>query len=156
MSSNVVNQVPYLRTSREFPDESTELADEVNKSYIDIANAVNSRTIGIFPTTRPAITGESWFITNNQKQQSLRQVYTFTTTGNVAHGIPISSISQISKSYGSFTDATNYYGAIYASNVAIAGQISYYITATNIVILSGAGAPTISSGIIVIEWLSKV
>jgi len=156
MSTNITNQVAYLRTSREFPEEIKELAFQVSKSYIDIANAVNTRTIGIYAVNKSSITGDSWFLTS-KKQQTLRQVYTFTSTGNIPHGINISSVFRFSpNSYGSFTDGTNYYGAIYASSTAIAGQVSFYITPTNIVVLAGGGAPTISSGIIVLEWLSQV
>lgn len=154
MSSNVINQVAFLRTSREFPEDLSSLALQINKAYIDTANAVNNRTISIYPVNRPAVTGESWYIRNNQRQQGFRQVYNFTSTGNIPHGINLSSISQIAKSYGSYTDGTNFYGAIYASNTVIAGQISYYVTSTNIVVISGVGAPTITSGTIVLEWLS--
>jgi len=38
---------------------------------------------------------------------------------------------------------------------AIAGQISFYVDPTNIVILAGVGAPTITSGLIILEWLSQ-
>ena len=51
---------------------------EVDRSYIDIANAVNVRTISLFPSNRPALNGENWYIRNNQRQQALRQVYIFT------------------------------------------------------------------------------
>lgn len=154
MSSNVVNQVAYLRTSRDFPEDAQALRMELNKSYIDTANAINSRTIGIVPINRPAINGEEWFAFGN-KQQGLRQAYLFTTVGTFLHGI--NNFSFISpRSYGSFTDGTNFYGAIYASNVAIAGQVSFYVTPTNIVVLAGAGAPAISRGVIVLEWLSQV
>jgi hypothetical protein len=157
MTANVVNQMPYLRTSRNFPLEAQPLSVELDKSYVDIANAMNTRTIGIYPMNRPAVNGESWFLSSGQKQQALRQVYPFTATGSIAHNILWSSVSQISpRCYGSFNDGTNWYGAIYASNTAIAGQISFYVTPTNIVILGGAGAPSIVSGIIVLEWLSQV
>lgn len=163
--NNVTNQVAFLRTTREFPEEIHQLTVEVNRTYVDIANAVNSRTIGIYPINRPALTGDAWYITKNQKQQTFRQIYTFTAAGNIPHGINILGISQLSpNSYGSFTDGTNYYGCIYASNVAIAGQVSFYITPNsagnvldgNIVVLSGAGAPAITSGIIVLEWITNV
>lgn len=157
MSTNIVNQSPFLRTSRNFPQEAQPLAVEINRSYVDIAEKVNERVIGIFPTTRAAINGEAWFITNNQKQQGFRQVYTFTATGNIAHGINFTSVAFISpRSYGSFTDGTNWYGAIYGSSTAIAGQVSFYITKTNIVVLAGAGAPSITSGIIDLEWISQI
>ena len=153
--NNVINQVPYLRTSRNYPEDLPQLTIEVNKSYVDIANAVNARTIGIYPTLRPAIGGESWFIENNQRQQNFRQVYTFSAFGNIAHMINFNSMSRFTKCSGAFTDGTNWYGAIFGSNVAIAGQVSFYITPVNIVVLAGGGAPAISSGTIVLEWISK-
>lgn len=153
--NNVVNQIAYLRTSRNYPEDIKDLTQEINKSYVDIANAVNSRTIGIFSVNKPAITGESYFFTN-QRQQALRQVYTFTAVGNIPHGINLNEIYAFSKCSGSFTDGTNYYGCIYASNVAIAGQVSFYINPTNIVILVGGGAPAIVSGFIILEWISDI
>lgn len=156
MSSNVVNSIPYLRTSREFPVNPDMLRVEVNKAYIDIANSVNNRVIGLFPTNRPAITGESWFINNNQRQQTLRQVYTFTTTVNIPHGIDLTNIFGFTHNYGNFTDGTNWYGLINGSNVAIAGQISFYVDPTNIVFLVGGGAPAVTNGILVLQWLSFV
>src|SRR5258708_30403752 len=162
--NNIFNQVAFLRTTREFPEELHQLTVEVNKTYVDIANSVNNRTISIFPTTRPVLNGENWFLNSSIRQQGLRQVYTFTTTSAINIGFKFSSIAQFSpKCYGTFTDGTNWYGLIYASNVAIAGQISFYIalngvstTSDQIVFLTGAGAPTLTSGTIVLEWISKV
>jgi|SRR5215469_7213514 len=156
MTANISNQVPFLRVSRLFPADLQQLTIEVNKAYLDIATAVNNRTIGVYATNFPSVTGDSWFITP-QKQQTLRQIYSFSASGNIPHGLNLANISQISPNcYGSFTDGTNYYGAIYASNVAIAGQVSFFINPTNIVILAGAGSPTIQKGIIVLEWISNV
>lgn len=155
MNENVFNQVPYLRTSRDFPTDIQQLTIELYKSYLDIANAVNNRTIGIFPPNKPAVTGENWYL-SSQRQQALRQFYQFTATGNIPHGLNLGTIAAFTKCQGSFTDGTNYYGAIYASNTAIAGQVSFYITPNNIVVLAGAGAPSITSGLIVLEWISQV
>lgn len=158
MSANVVNQVAYLRTSRSFPEDQRQLTIEVNKAYIDIANAVNERTISIFPTNRPAITGESWFVDRNRRQQGFRQVYTFTTTTSIAHGINFDEVYSFVRNWGEFTDSAtgNWYGLIHGSNVAIAGQISFYLTPTNIVFLTGGGAPPLTYGQIVLEWISDV
>ena len=152
--SNIVNQVAYLRTTREFPEKLEELVVQIDKAYLDIAAAVNVRTIGIFAVNKPSITGEGWFLTN-LKRQTLRQVYSFTTLASIAHGIPLSEV-KITRAYGSFTDGINWYGIIFGSNVAIAGQRSFYIDPTNIVFLAGAGAPAFVSGLVVIEWLSQV
>lgn len=155
MTANVVNQVPYLRTSRNFPEDLKQFTIEVNKAYVDTANAVNNRTIGIFPTGRPAVGGESWFVSGNQRQQNLRQVYPFTSTANIPHMINFGAISQFSRMWGQFTDSTNWYGLIAGSSTAIAGQISFYLTPTNIVFVSGANPPSLNNGLIVLEWLSK-
>lgn len=157
MSANVVNQVAYLRTSRDFPfDDAKQLAVEANKAYVDTANAINNRTISIFPTNRPAINGESWFLTGNLRQQAFRQVYTFTTTANIPHGITVIDPAQFIRCFGSYTDGTNSYGLIFGSNTAtIPGQISFYITSTNIVFEVDAGAPAVTNGTVVLEWISQ-
>ena len=159
MSFNIINKVAYLRTSRDFPKELEDLSLEINKAYIDIANVVNARTIGIFPTNASAITGESWFF-NNQRQQSLRQLYNIVIVGGVpqpiTHNLNLSLISRFTRCFGEFTDGTNWYGLIHGSNVAIAGQISFYITPANIVFLTGGGQPAITNGQVVLEWLSQI
>lgn len=156
MTSNIVNQVAFLRTTRNFPEDPHQLCVEINKSYVDIAGAVNSRTIGIFPVNRAAQDGEQWFIKNNQRQQGFRQVYTFTAAGAIPHNLNFNTIALFTKPFGSYTDGTNYYGAIYAGSVAIAGQVTFYITPTNIMVVRDPGAPVITSGIIVLEWISQV
>ena len=156
--TNPIQRSPYLRVQRNFPENIQPLTVELNRSYTDIANAVNNRTIGIFGVNAPVNTGENWFVQGESgKQQSLRQVYGFTGTGNIAHGINWNGVAFISpNSYGTFTDGTNWYGAIYGSSTAIAAQVSFYVTSTNIVVLAGAGAPSITQGYINLEWVSQV
>src|SRR5580692_2930189 len=145
-SSNVVNSTAYLRTSRDFPEDPQALRMELNKSYIDSANAINSRIIGIFSTNRPAVNGEEWFLAG-VKQQGLRQVYTFTAAGNIAHGINLTNIYGFTKIYGTFTDGTNWYPLPYVDISAANNQVNIYVSPTNIVITSGGGSPPgISSG----------
>lgn len=168
MSSNVFNKVPYLRTSRTFPDDDVNiLTQELGKAYIDIALHVNQRVIGIFTPNKPCVTGESWYYTP-QRNQSLRQIFVLDDTivngSTINIGFKLDIIFNISpRSYGSFTDGINWYGIIYGSNVAIVGQYSFYVnangssaTSDQITILVGAGAPAITSGTIVLEWLSDV
>ena len=156
MTTKVINNIPYLRTSRNFPENPKELSVVLDKSYIDTALAINARTIGIFSIVQAALNGEAWFITQNQRQQGVRQVYTFTAAGNIAHGLDFSNLTQFSRGFGTYTNGVNWYGVIFGTSVAIAGQVTFYIDPTNIVVLLGAGAPAITSGTIVIEWLSNV
>lgn len=158
MTSQIINQASYLRTQRNFPEETELLSEEIDLAYVDISNAVNNRIIGIYPTTKTAITGESWFISNNRKQQSMRQVYTFSAAGAIPHMLG-SSLQQVSpRSYGqAYDSATNtWYGVIFGSSTAIAAQYSFYVDGTNITVLAGGGVPAITSGFIVLEWLTNV
>jgi hypothetical protein len=159
MSTRVVNSVPYLRTTRDFPEDNQSMRMELNKSYVDTANAINARVIGIFPTNLPAITGEEWFI-SGMKQQSLRRVYNFSSFSSpqsIAHGLTLSQISLITRIYGTATDGTNWYPLPYVDPASATNQISLYITGTNIVITAGGGSPpSISSGIVILEWLSQI
>lgn len=152
---NIINQFPFLETSRKFPNnELSELAFQTNLAYVDIANGVNNRIISLFPITRPAITGERWFLSTSAPQSTIRQVYTFTSTSNIPHNIDTANLFAFSRMWGTYTDGTNFYGLIAGSNIAIAGQISFYVTNANIVFEVGAGAPSITSGVIVLEWIS--
>jgi hypothetical protein len=160
---NPINNTPFLRTTRLFPETAPELTVELGKSYIDIAEVVNKRTIGIFPVTRPAINGESWFFTSS-KQQGLRQVYAFTTTANIPLGFKISSISKFTRCYGSYISGTATFGLINGTNVAIPGQISFYIdvdatpgSRSDLIkfVVDGV-APVLDSGLLVVEWIANV
>lgn len=155
--SSFANPGNFLRTSRNFPTDPQELSVELSKMYIDVATETNARISGIYGTGSQIITSEAWFINGqNGRQFSLRQVYTFTGAGSIPHGINPASISQFTKCSGEYTDGTNWYGVIFASSVTIAGQVSFYVTPTNLVILADGGAPAIVSGTIVLEWLSVI
>ena len=155
MSTNVVNRSPFLRTTREIPEELHQLTVEVNKAYVDIAEAVNRRTIGLFPTNQPAITGESWFLTSS-RQQTLRQLYPFTgTTLTFNHGISVANIAAFTRIYGTFTAGGNWFPLPYVDTVAVANQIGIVVTTTQVQI-TGAAAAGITKGFVILEWLSNV
>lgn len=157
MATNIPENSPFLRTSRNFPLEDTkQCAIETNKSYIDIAQKTNMRTIGLFPTGRFVQNGETWFLSNNQRQQGLRQVYTFTSTAAINHGITVRVPGQFIRCFGNYTDGTKDYGLIYGNiGTAIAGQIVFDVTATQIEFIVGAGSPTVTSGTVILEWVSQ-
>lgn len=162
--NNSINRVPFLRVSRSFPEEIHELSSEVNRSYVDIANAVNNRTIGIYPVNNSSFTGNSYFLTS-KRQQGLRQTYVFTGTSDINIGFKLSSISTVALMYGTYTNTStgSVFGLIPATSVVITGQISFYLavnassTTSDVLkfVVDGA-APALNSGIIVLEWIANV
>lgn len=152
-----LQQSPYLRQQRQFPyDDLRDLANQTDHAYIDIATKVNDRTIGIYAAGNQIITGEQWTLAGgNTTQQTLRQVYTFTSGGNIAHGINFSTITQFTRCWGSYTDGTNWYGVIWTTTTGIAGQVTFSISPTNIVVVVDGAAPAVTSGTIILEWMSQ-
>jgi len=162
--NNVVNAGEFLKSSREFPEEPKKLILQLTKSYIDIATAVNNKIIGVFPVNRPARDGENWFFTS-QRQEGLRQVYAFNVVANnstIPLGFKLSSISQPTRCWGQYKDSTgNFFGVIWATNVAIAGQLTFYLAPSSgnsdLITFKATGTtPTVVSGFVVIEWISRV
>lgn len=157
--NNITNQIGFLRNSRTFPEDLHQLTVEVNKAYVDTALVVNNRIISTFSVNKPSRDGENWYFTT-QRQEGFREVYRFTSGGAIIADIPLgftlASISQPTRCWGQYTDGTSFYGIIWASSVAIAGQVTFYLTPDVIRFVVGAGAPTINSGFVVIEWISQV
>jgi hypothetical protein len=154
--TNPINSAPFLRTTREFPDDLDQTIVELNRAYVDIAAAVNNRTIGLFPVSKPAITGNSWFTYKNQNKPSLRQVYNVTGTGTIEHLINIKNVFGFVAIYGTFTDGTLWYPLPYVDPTNAANQISLSVSSTQILITPGAGPPpTVSSGFVILEWISN-
>lgn len=157
--TSIIQQAPYLKVQRSFPTQDAQaLSIEVDRAYVDTATKVNTRVIGTYAVNFPIVTGEQWFIEgSSEKQQTLRRVYTFTAAGNIPHGISFPNISGFSRIYGTFTDGTNWYPLPYVDVVAANNQVGISVTPTNIVIAAGAGSPpAITSGYVVLEWLSDV
>lgn len=157
--SNTLQSFPYLPRQRNFPTDSAQvLGVELDKSYIDIAQRVNERIIGIFTVNIPSITGESWYVNGQPyKQQTMRQVYTF---GAIASGAILlinyvaSGFTEFSRIYGTcITDFPDNRPIPYAAITATAG-IEVRVTNNRIVIFNGPTAPNIISGKIVLEWLT--
>lgn len=157
MTSGLQNSALFLQTSRHFPKDLQSLQVELDKSYIDIANNVNARTLGTFGPSKPLVTGESWFMNGEaNKKQTLRQVYRLTATGNVPHGLNLSQIGGFTRIYGQFTDGTIWYPLPYVDVTNVNNQISIKVTGSNIVITPGAGSPpSLTSGFMILEWLSS-
>jgi hypothetical protein len=131
---------------------------EMSKTYIDIANAVNNRTIGLFPTDVSAITGETWFVSSNQRQQGLRQVYAFGAIVpgaglSINHGI--TNFSQFIRIWGTCSTNLPDYRPIPYASVAANANIDLRVTSTQIIISNSSAAPAIISGLIILEWISQ-
>ncbi len=156
---SVINQSPYLRTSRLIPETPEKLPLELSRMYIDIASAVNLRTIGIFSPNKSSIGGESWYVAQNKRQQNLRQIYPFTDSASpilIPHNINFNDLTNFVRIWGTFSNNNIWYTLPYVDVTAATNQISISVNSTNIVITKGSGAPAMTNPMIILEWLSNV
>lgn len=156
MTGHIANQIPYLRVQRTFPEEAQPLSVELDKTYIDVANAVNQRTIGSFASTLSYATGEQWYLSPiDRRLQGYRLVVPITGAGSYPHGITTSNVIAFVRLWGVFTNGTNWYPLPYVDVTGANNQVSLSLTPTNVVVTSGAGAPpAITSGNVVVEWIA--
>lgn len=159
-SSQSTLQAPYLINTRQFPRDFELLEPALSKMYIEVAQAVNNRTIGIFEKFQ-VVTGERWFnpTDNLQKRQTYRQVYTF---GAIAAGgtltIPLNITNpflDFTRIYGVALTVTNFFLPLPHASIVANGNVSLYVDATNrnIIIKVGAGSDNIASGKVILEYL---
>jgi len=153
--TTTLRQSPYLQKQRNFPGEIEDLTNEIDKTYIDVASKVNDRTIGTFALGVTIITGEQWHLSGQNPQQTVRKLFKFTSASPISHGINLSQIAGFTSMYGQYTDGTKWYGVIAATDKPIANQLTFYVDTANIILTLDGTAPAISSGFIVLEWLSQ-
>ncbi len=166
MNESIFNQNAFLRTQTSFPTDIDELVSQLDKNWVDTANAINNRIISLFAINKSVITGETWYIFQNKKQQTLRRVYIF---GAIAAGgtlnipINITNFDQFSDIWGTVvTDITDWRPLPYMDPVTLTDGIGIKVTpvglpaVNNIQIIVGATSPNIVKGLVVLEWLSQV
>lgn len=158
-----VSQSLLLVTSKKFPvHKSEDLEPALSKAWVDTAQAVNARTIGIFNTNSITI-GDKYYNNSNplQLRQAYRKVFSFSTisagsTLTIAHAI--SGITEIVHLYGNcITDASVILTAKYEPlpfvSTTLNEQVSIYMNDTLITIVNGSGNNNILSGTIIVEYL---
>ena len=167
-NSGMPTAVPYLPTTQSFPKEMPALQSVLSKRDTDIAQAINTRSIGIYNQLQTA-TGNKYYIntpaentTPVQYRQSFRQVFPFGaiaagTNITINHGI--SGITQIVSWLGScVTDASIITNAKYepipfTSTSNVNQQVMIYANDMIITIINGSGNNNILNGTITLEYL---
>lgn len=164
MTFNPVNSLgSFIPTSTFFPEDFESFRTKFLELYRDLSNTVNVREIGIYDLEE-FLTGENWFTAGNpqKKRKTFRSVYILPATAagattNIAHGISaVNTTTTFTAIYGTcVTDVIDNRPIPYASVTAVNQQIEINVDATNINVINGAGAPNITSGLIVVEYLKN-
>lgn len=154
MSSNIFNPYSFLKSSRNFPETAQPLAVEINKAYVDIAASVNSKEIAVYAPNKPSVTGQVFFI-GNKKYYAFRQLYQISSFSSLNHGLTGTNFYLTTRVYGDFTDGTKFYPLPYVHPTA-GNQVGIDISTTQIIFNAGGTAPSITNGIVILEWVNQV
>jgi hypothetical protein len=152
---------PFVPLYRQFPtDDAHNLEKQLVNFHVQTNTAVNNRTISTFQLhvvgTNDAIPdGERWFpAAGDVKLRDGNRLVVQVSDANltVNHNIPL--INQVTRLYGAFLDGAGVWNTLpYVDLVAVANQIKITVSATQIIVTKGGGAPAINSGIVVLEYL---
>jgi hypothetical protein len=151
-------QAPYLSSSKVYPQEPTELLTVLTQRDIEVSSAVNIRVIGIIEPVE-FLTGIQYgsFTQAQNKNFSFIKMYALPATNagattNILHGL--TNVTNYIRIWGTcITNVVDKRSIPYADAVAVNTQISIKIVDPNIVIVNGAAAPNITSGLIFLEYL---
>ena len=153
------SESPYLPNTLRFPFENEELIPQLGRMYSSMAYRLNNREISIYDL-QERLTGQKWTDSTNLQvpKETYRKVFEFNgiaagATLNIAHGI--NTIAQFTKIYGTFITAADMRPLPYVDAAAVTNQVSVRRVGANIVIVNGATAPAITSGIVVVEYLKN-
>lgn len=155
MTSNIST---FLPTTAVFSQDASQFLIQLTNLYTQIAAAVNMREISNYNTVQ-VNSGELWYNTTNTQvlRKGFRRVYVRSNivpgaTDSFVHGL--TGITQFTHIYGvATTNVIDYRPIPFASATLITDQIQVSCTSTNIVIVNGATSPTLTTAVIVIEYL---
>ena len=163
INSNAV----FLPTTIQYPKEPEELIKRLNKAYEDTATRLNVKQIGVFDL-QEFLSGEQWFTSGNPqtKRQTFRTVYSIgaVTAGGptvtVAHGITGFSTLTFTHIYGTGITTTPGVSGFYQVPLPYASaganlNIDLKVDSTNIYLIASAGGFSLSSAIVVLEYLKN-
>jgi hypothetical protein len=146
-----LNQAEY------FPEDQSQLIVKITNVYSNIAKAVNVREVAFYDL-QPLLTGQQFF--NSVDVQKLRPTYrkVFNIGGiatgatlNTAHGL--TNVIAFTRIYGTCITAAGFYPLPLVNVLNVTNQVSVSILGANLVIVNGATAAAITSGIVVLEYI---
>jgi len=159
------NPAPFLPLHQVFPKDDEEFLIKLTNLYTQIATAMNSRDISTYDLQQIA-NGQQFFSTSaypGSLRSGYRQVYVIPSSslslaaGGLAsfpHGISVTANTLFTRMYGTAVTSVPYYIPLPYTDAALAtNQVGLYLDGTNIYVQNGSTAETITSGIVVLEYV---
>lgn len=144
-----------------FAEEKESFLEQLTNEYRKAAKKINEKERAFYPQEYEILNDQRFFTAGDPQnyRNVFRKVFPL---GAVAAGATaaivhnIAAFTEMTRIYGTcITNVVDYRPIPFASVTNVNQQIQIIVTAANINVTNGAGAPPITSGIIVIEFLKQ-
>jgi hypothetical protein len=161
MTSSPINSVAFqVPENITFTKDFDQFIVQLTEIYTKLARASNAKDVGTYDLTE-LVNGQKFFTIGNPqiKRSAYRKVFAFGAiapgaTLNIAHGI--TGITTFTRMYGTIiTNVVDDRPLPYVDTIIVTNQVSLLRNGANIVIINGATAPNITSGIVILEYLKS-
>jgi hypothetical protein len=152
-TSSQTIQTTFVPTFKNYTLDNEQMQGVLQSSHTEMANAVNNRTISTYDLVEIQ-NGNQFFSDQPQKKrQAFRKVFQV-SDANLTFNHNITGAVIFYKISGGGTNGTIFFPLPYVSTT-LANQIQLDVTSTQVIVTKGGGAPAITSGIIVLEYLKN-
>ena len=146
-----------------FAEDWKEFLEQFTSTERDLARKINEKERGMYPEEQEILNSQKFFTAGDPRtfRSVFRKVFPFGAIAAganlvVPHGVAV--FTMLTRLYGTcITDLIDYRPIPYVSTVGVTDHIQVEVTAANITVTNGlgVGAPNITSGVIVMEYLKN-
>lgn len=149
----------FLPAYRDFDIDDDQLRILLATVYSQTVNSLNLKINGVYETVEVQTNSQFNNPANAQRKRFEFRKMFYISAGSLTflHNIPGISLgtSQFTRIYGVVNTATDWLPLPHVDVVNVNRQISIQVNATQVIITPGAGAPAITGGIVVLEYLKN-
>lgn len=145
----------FLPTYRDFQVEDDQLRILLSTVYSQTTNSLNLKVNGVYETVEVQTNSQFNNPTNAQaKRFEFRKMF-YISPGTLTFSHGISGVTQFTHIYGVVNTATDWRPLPYVDVVNVTNQMGIRATSSQVIIAVGAGAPAVTGGIVVLEYLKN-
>lgn len=147
---------PFLPTFRNLQVDDEQFRIVLSQYLTNASYAVNIKQNGQYETIE-LISGQQFTNTSSaqKKRQGFRKIF-YIDPSNLTFSHGISGVQLFTNIYGTVTDNMGtQYPLPLVDVVNVTNQISIQVTSTQVIITLGATAPTITGGVVVLEYVKN-
>jgi hypothetical protein len=146
---------PFLPSFRNLSVDDEQFRIVVSQWLTQAAYCVNVKQFGHYELVE-LLAGQQFSVANDaQKKRPVFRIIFYINPSNLTFNHGITGITLFTNIYGVITTSTAWYPLPLVDVVNVTNQIAINVTTTQVIITPGATAPTITGGVVVLEYVKN-